>query len=100
MQSDMGKAGDPGVAGGEIAASAVSRPRDEFDGIAARIGEHNGRIHPALLAFAARGCFDDVAGIVEFRAGGIELCQRPEFKRHRMLARVADGIHQSMVAAI
>ena len=100
MQSDMGKAGDAGISGRKIAAATVGRSGNEFDGVAAWVGKHNGRIHPALLAFAARRCFDDVAGIVEFGARGIELCQRPDFKRHHVIARVAAGIYQRMVAAV
>src|SRR6202789_648071 len=72
MQSDMGKAGDAGIAGREVAAAAMSRPNDEFDGIAAGICKHDGRSHPALLAFAACRRFDDVPGIVQFRPGSIE----------------------------
>src|ERR1700722_4538635 len=100
MQTDMRKTRDAGVAGRKVAAAAVSRPGDEFDGIAARIGKLDGRSHPASLTFAACRRFDDIAGIFEFRTGGVELCQRPEFKRHHMIARVAARIYQSMVAAV
>src|SRR5258708_28842118 len=54
VQSDVGEARDTGIARRKVSPTAVRGAYDQLDGIAARVLEHDQRIHLPLLALEPR----------------------------------------------
>src|SRR5229473_1192199 len=100
VQSDVGEARDAGIARREVAPPAVRRAGHQLDGIAARIFEHDERVHLPLLALEPRAGTHAMTRVVEFGRGGLEFADGADLEGDALVAGIARGIGQRMVAVI
>src|SRR5216683_5215273 len=100
VQSDMREARDAGIARRKVSPSAVRGAGNELDGIAARVFEHDERIHLPLFALEPRTGTHAMARVVEFGRGGLEFAAGADLEGHTLVARIARGICQRMVAVV